>query len=860
MASRTVGRGATVLLVAALLVVGVGSDIEPEPPTAPISTLSPPVEGAFAIQLDGANATTTDGAVTIGFSPLLPDDAEVQVAVDPTFSGIAWSPVAEASSYVLTDTGYQIVYARYRTGPGAEPGPVAVAGINFDSTWDAATSSERGEHRASWARLVRDDVVQVRVETGRVVWNGDPPHDRLVGSELDAPQLDDATRYVIDGNQVGGISVTGVSRVSRPLGRASLDSGVASSLVHDLFVELSEPLVLDTPHVLEFPGSDVEPVTFLIEPLVTESPAVHVNQVGFEPQDEGKFGFVSSWTGSPGGLEYPSAMGFHVVDVQSGSTAMSGTTSRRAVAPDGEWGKGDLTGAPVQEADFSALRTPGRYRLCVDTIGCSPTFDVSDTSTWQRVAVTVAKAMYHQRSGVALGQPYTPLVRPRPFHPDDGVVFEQVTTTMIDDPESIGRDDRFDEYPSSATGEVVTDAWGGHFDAGDWNARISHLGYLASALDLVRLYPEFAQLDLAIPESGDSIPDLLDEGLWDLDLFRRLQAPDGGVPGNVDQGRFGQGRETSWSNSVGVFVYSPDPWSTYIYAAVAAQAAVMLRQYDEAEADRYAESALRAMTWAEATWLARDDAVPALRAAVDPERATAAAAMLQLTNDDRWRIVFDDASGFDEAAMDLLDAAGPISNSAWVYSQVDESLTSRATQANIVESYIRTADTILAGQDTTAFAWTMERPDLPVVWGLGPSIPHGVELLRAFVLTGDVRYRTGAVRSASFSLGGNPLNTSFATGLGVTNPRYPLIVDAVSGGVPVWPGTFVYGVHDLRDRSDEEWVADDILRPAGAYPDPLQVPVLWSWYDMSPIAMMNEFTVAQSHAVALWTFGVLAAT
>jgi len=33
-------------------------------------------------------------------------------------------------------------------------------------------------------------------------------------------------------------------------------------------------------------------------------------------------------------------------------------------------------------------------------------------------------------------------------------------------------------------------------------------------------------LDLDIPESGNAIPDILDEALWCAELFRRIQQPD----------------------------------------------------------------------------------------------------------------------------------------------------------------------------------------------------------------------------------------------------------------------------------------------------------------------------------------------
>lgn len=814
----------------------------------------PGVVGAPQVTLDGGAAETGDDAVDIVLG--LPNGArEMQISIDPTFAGSSWIPAATNSQIRLTDGGYQMVFARTRSSSALPTSPIGVSAITFDATAAAATASDDGSpHQVSWVGLVAPAILQVRIETGRVVLSASGP-DRIVGRSINAELFDDPTRFVLD-----GVQPTNISRVSRPLGVAMIDGDRRAPMIHDVFLRFDQSLVAAAPHVLSFEGLDVDPYSFTIDPQRSPSSAVHINQVGFAPMDQGKVGLVSAWTGASGGIDYAELSAFRVVDTSDDQDVFTGTLAARSVGVRNEIGRGDLTGADVYEADFSALQTPGRYRLCVDQIGCSVPFVIDALATWQRDMVTVARAMYHQRSGIALGPPFTSIVRPRPFHPDDGVTFIQTSLTMVDDPADIGRDDRFDEYKTAATGDTVEGAWGGHFDAGDWNSRIQHLDYLRAALDLLRLYPDtYASLDLDIPESGDAMPDIVDEGLWDLDLYLRLQHVDGGVPGNVDQGRFSEGNETSWNNNITVYVFAPDVWSTYTYVGVAAYAAAVLAPYDAARAARYRDSALLGMQWAEAQW-ATDPLRPQLSESVDPIRATAAAALLLLTNDAEWNDVFADASNFDQGPMDLLDVAGPVANSAWMYSMIEPTVTDPGTAANVRESFVRNAEAALVAQNTTAFAWTMERPDIPIVYGLGPSVPHGVGLLRAYVLTGDVRYRTAMVRAASFSLGGNPLNTSFITGLGAHPARHPLIVDSLNSGLPVWAGTPEYGIHDLKFSDTDDWVEQYFLEPWGTTPAASSVPLLWSWYDASPFPMMNEFTVTQTHSAALWTFGVLAAT
>jgi endoglucanase len=857
---RTTVVGAIVAVVltggAAVVVVreSGGGPGSPDPARSSSSSAAPtttrvPATGSVGVEIDDGAIISTDATLSIDLTP--PDGAtEVQVSTDPGFVGATWQRIVPTVQLTVPDAGYQMVFVRARDDDG-NAGPVSAAGIEVDPTWDSATASADGNnHRASWARLLAPDVVQVRIESGRVAWVDGAA--QIIGGDFEIGPLYDAGSYTFDDTR---IQVTSVSVVNRPYGNRADDQPF--TMMRDWVLDLADPLPTGVPLTLSFANVPVDPITFSIDTSDTPSPAVQVNQVGFAPNDGGKVALVSGWTGASGGVDLPRGMTFHVYDDTTGASVLAGTTTRRVAGPNGDWGKGDLTGSQVQQADFSALTTPGRYRLCVDVLGCSPTFTISTDTTWRHVLVDVARAMYHQRSGIELGAPYTSVVRPRPFHADDGVTFERVSLTMLDHLDNVGGDDRFDEYPGATTGETVQGVFGGHFDAGDWNMRIQHLTYLEDALDLVQLYPQmFEAMDLNIPESTNSIPDLIDEGLWDLDLFRRLQLPDGGVPGQVDQSRFGDPDEASWDNDVRVFVYSPDVWSTYWYAEAAARAATVLRAYDPDLADQYEASATLAMTWAETTWAA-DPQRAERAAAVDPRRAAAAVAMLEMTGDAAWDQVFTEASSLDEGIV-ALDCPGPICTAAWRYALLPTGLGSEAIRANAITTFVQSADALLAGQDSSAYPWLIENPGVPLIWGLGPSTPHGVTMLRAYVLTNDERYRTSTVLGASFTLGANPMGVSFGTGLGSNPVRYPLVVDTINRGVATWPGTFVFGVHDVN-FGGTEWVTEN-LRNRGVQPDPVAVPLLWSWYDLSRFPPMNEFTVERSSASALWTFGVLAAT
>ncbi|HEV8299103.1 MAG TPA: cellulase N-terminal Ig-like domain-containing protein [Acidimicrobiales bacterium] len=903
------GRAALALLACAVLAAACtsgGKSNEPEQGGGPTPSRPGGRAGSGA---DGAEVSLTydEAAPDVVVAAVRPPTGatEMQIGIDPTFATSQWQPVAAQARVPVTDTGYVMVFARFRAGSNAAPNGQVAAGIDVDPDWAAATASASGApHRASSVGLVAPDVLDIRIETGRIVHgmqeaytfaapregdqlaDGDGGKkivirdgamfgtqvangldvlkrpDTMVGRAVDTKLLDKASGYSIassaDGAFGSGKAPSKVTRTTEPIGYGKGADGTNLLPVeHEVFLKLSSPLQPGAEYTITFADGAVEPVKFTFDGHGSRSPALHVNQLGFKPRDITKVAYLSAYDGATN-FTYVEGTPFDVVDTATGSTVLSGKSHKRTAPSGGEGGKGkDLTGAQVHELDFSSLSRVGRYRVCVATIGCSYDFAVSETDTWQRAVVDVARSAYHQRSGTALAEPYTSATRPRSFNPDDGIVAVQTSVTLMASTNGLAEEgDVFADLAKAPVGAKVDGAWGGHFDAGDWDRRVQHLWYLREAIQLVDSYPNtFEHLDLGIPESRNAMPDLIDEGLWDLDLYKRLQQPDGGIRGGIESDEHPLDGQTSWTQTQKLYVYAADPWSSYIYAGVAADAARTIRRYDAARADGYQQSALAAMAWAER------QAVPAnFSENVAKQRATAAAALYRLTGDTRWQDVFIAASPFAKGPVDLLSCdAHQFCDAAMEYAQTDLPTVRADVKTNVIASFTRNADRLVAFQDSTLFGWTMEHPEVPLIFGLGPGTPKVEGLLRAYLLTKDRRYCSAALRSASFSMGGNPLDTVFMTGIGRQNVRYPLIVDSISGGVPVWPGTPVFGMHDFNRPNGETWISQYFLRPAGTKPDPAALPFLREWFDLSNVAPMTEYTIYQSHAPALFAYGNLAA-
>ncbi|MEL7400643.1 MAG: glycoside hydrolase family 9 protein, partial [Pseudomonadota bacterium] len=424
----------------------------------------------------------------------------------------------------------------------------------------------------------------------------------------------------------------------------------------------------------------------------------------------------------------------------------TGLTSQTRAQQQAEDPRGqDYTLTDVHRLDFSDVSQPGEYRLCVEGIGCSFDFEIA-ADTWANAFFTSVRGFYHQRSGIALGEPHTSFSRPRPFHPDDGLRVYQSGATLQEVDMGIGCLDTFEALNSKKTDTIVPNAWGGYFDAGDWDRRIQHLAVPRRLLELHNLFPEyFRAVNLNIPESANALPDILDEALWSLDFFRRLQTPEGGIRGGIQSaaegGVYG---EASWQESLDVMAYAPDEWSSYSYAGVAARAAFTLQAYDEALANTYRESALQAMAYAESNYKPGSYDEGQLHHVKD-QRNLSALELYRLTGDTQWHDLFLATTIFQDPAAEASvfdlheqrDAAflyarfnqGPVNqgpgnqgpgnqapgNQTPLNAAVQTTVNTDV-QTNARASFLRYADSLVALTNTTAFGWSKDHPKAPLGW------------------------------------------------------------------------------------------------------------------------------------------------
>ncbi len=268
--------------------------------------------------------------------------------------------------------------------------------------------------------------------------------------------------------------------------------------------------------------------------LDRRSPAIHVNQVGYVPHSP-KRAYVGYYIGTLGEMDIPDER-FEVVEAVSGRVVLTGSLRRRS-----EVGFEDMV-PPYQkvfEADFSAVREPGLYRIRVPGLGTSWPVRV-DPGAWAAVARAYALGLYHQRCGAENALPYTRFTH-RACHLAPAEVptpsFEGVRRHLSGFQEGVEQRwqkapvlDSVDRalFPYVRQGQV--DVHGGHHDAGDYSKYTINSTAMVHALVLaVDAFPGVADLDnLGLPESGNGVPDLLDIARWEADFLARMQDDDGG--------------------------------------------------------------------------------------------------------------------------------------------------------------------------------------------------------------------------------------------------------------------------------------------------------------------------------------------
>ncbi|TVP70010.1 MAG: glycoside hydrolase family 9 [Leptolyngbya sp. LCM1.Bin17] len=180
------------------------------------------------------------------------------------------------------------------------------------------------------------------------------------------------------------------------------------------------------------------------------------------------------------------------------------------------WNQGKVhsqSGDRAAWLNFSSIHTPGRYIIRNSRTGeTSAEFYISE-SVYKDILVAATRMFFYQRSGFAKQPPFA----------DERWVDDAAFLGPGQDTEARFVNDK--DNPA-----LERDMRGGWFDAGDTNKYVT---FAVSAVHkLLDAYVQNSGIwtdDFNIPESGNGIPDILDELQFELDWLQRMQDDDGGV-------------------------------------------------------------------------------------------------------------------------------------------------------------------------------------------------------------------------------------------------------------------------------------------------------------------------------------------
>ncbi|MCD6415958.1 MAG: glycoside hydrolase family 9 protein, partial [Planctomycetes bacterium] len=274
---------------------------------------------------------------------------------------------------------------------------------------------------------------------------------------------------------------------------------------HTYYLYLPEPLA---------PGNDYTVAVSGLEPRFRSSDTLHyddketivrtikINQVAYSALSKRRYAYLGWWAGDAGKVDYSGCKRFRIVDEATGKAALEGPiTLRQADDP--------LSGEDVYQMDLSALG-PGRYHVYVPGLGRSDSFEV-DGAGIHDLYYHTTRAFFHQRCGQEFREPWTDIKKPacHVWCWESGHLLEE-------------------KNYKPKPGEKKKAFYGGYHDAADFDTFTRHLSATAQMLNAYEKYPEaFKDADLNLPESGDGIPDVLDEARWGLSFYLDNQRPDG---------------------------------------------------------------------------------------------------------------------------------------------------------------------------------------------------------------------------------------------------------------------------------------------------------------------------------------------
>lgn len=549
--------------------------------------------------------------------------------------------------------------------------------------------------------------------------------------------------------------------------------------------------------------------------------AIKVNQEGYLLNTTSKVAFIGAHLYNLGPLEVNSTR-FAIIEEGTGKKVFNGDVvlvedmgrfSETEQDPTPLETKPLISGEKVYRMDFSTFNRPGVYHIKVPNVGRSFPFKVGSDAL-DRAWYISERHFYHQRASQALEQPYTAWTRPQghvaPIYYSEHIQPSQGYNTPTNY-------FRFDVIGATTDPNKILcpDRVGGLYDAADWDSICTHYIHIFDQLHLYEKYPhKFTDGQLNIPESGNGIPDTLDQIEYELRIWLKSQNEKGGVSGQVE----------TWTHTRfdddAKFTFSvPLRPNSLLFAAAASLYSRLVRPFNEELADKYLVAAKKAWTFGNDPTnrfegninaaLDRGRGEPYTVFWSEPDKPLdsyiiMAGSELYLTTGDMTYLVGlkDKAYAMKKGASHETSHWIPKKYEAWyfysflkpsipIFNPEERSMFIDYYYKNFVEAQLK-----YQGWNAYKASWQPHR-SFWMSFGACDMTNKNRAIGITYLLTDDPRYMEAMLLNLNYMMGANPLGMSWTTGIGQVYPiKIQHATSADDGILDPVPGISLYGIDE----------------------------------------------------------------
>ena len=500
------------------------------------------------------------------------------------------------------------------------------------------------------------------------------------------------------------------------------------------------------------------------------------------------------------------------------------------------FGWDESSGDFVWQVDFSELSTPGTYEInCGEQI--SYPFSVGER-LYSNLNVLLCKMLYFQRCGMALEEPYAGKFARETCHLAPSVLWT--------------------EYEKCMAGEMAVedlqhfDIRGGWHDAGDYGRYPTAAACaLAHILYAYRFFPDAFDTSLNIPESGNDMPDILNECLYELKWLLQMQDTDGGVyhkQCTLRHANFVMPCEDTNQ----MYLYPVSSMAVGDFTAVMALASRIYAPYDAAFAKQALDAALKSYGW-----LQQHPEFLGFRNPKETntgeygdssdrdERMWAAMELYRCTGEEHYlleaRSFFDSLKSTTELGWgDISGFAGWALLEQELMKSCDQNCanhdaTLSASEQTFRQAYqtafLQEADRLLDTISGSGYGVALSPKEF--CWGSNMVVLNRAMLLStAYLLQAKKEYKDGVVRQMDYILGMNAVDYSYVTGVGSRSFCNPHNRVTVADGVEETIPGYVSGGPNGRPADEKaEWMILPGTPPMKCYLD------IWECYSLNEITI-----------------------